>query len=79
MEYLSSTTKNTALNPKSFAEKSENTKDHENRKIKNMIVLNLVRRCGYSYYTEWSPGYDGTGRTTITRNIICQSLEKIRK
>lgn len=22
----------------------------------------------YSYYTEWSPGYDGTGRTIITRN-----------
>lgn len=30
----------------------------------------------YSYCTEWSPGYDGSGRTTITRNIICQSLEK---
>lgn len=39
VEYLSSTTKNTALNPKSFAEKSENTRDYDNRKIKNMIVL----------------------------------------
>lgn len=33
----------------------------------------------YFFCTEWSPGYDGTGRTTVTRDIICQSLEKNKK
>lgn len=72
VEYLSSTTKNTALNPKSFAEKSENMKDHVNRKIKNMIVL-------YGDVGTPTVRNEVPGRTTITRNIACQSLEKTRK
>lgn len=78
VEYLSSTTKNTHLNPKIVAKKSENTKDHENRRIENMIVL--YGDVGmYSYCTEWSPGYDGTGRTIITRNIYLSKSGKNKK